>query len=386
MKTGLWACSLFLAAGMGACGLEWEPLHDEFITPQEVGSVEVAPLQEALTFARFERDGDLHVLAVTLYEGGDVEGVDLSVALGEPTMDPISMFNAYGFEGITEAIQRAVGRVTVAADSLVLPVELRSHHVAGGTNFPEHAAEAGVSEGPYLFPSLKAPTGPYANVPINKGLLDYEVELAWVTLDPVEEGTHPEHMGLLVCNDYTNREALLRHLDPNDVASGKGFPTGKSFPGYLPVGNLFVIPLDYRSFGESIELELYLDRYLRQRAQVSRAVWGIEELLDETWARSGVTWEHRGERYPLYDNTTIKDRTLVMSGTPPGVIFNEVGAEPRASAFLDFVLGGWGETLPDHAIDDYIRDARAAGIYLMPGDEVLIRVDFLGVVRNEVVE
>ena len=58
----------------------------------------------------------------------------------------------------------------------------------------------------------------------------------------------------------------------------------------------------------------------------------------------------------------------------------------RATAFLDFVFGGWGESFPDHAIDDYIRDARAAGIYLMPGDEVDIHVASLGVIRNEVVE
>ncbi len=386
MKNGLGTYSLLLAVGTGACGLQWEPLFDEHITSEAVETIDIAPVDEALTFARFERGGALHVLAVERYADGDVEGVDLSVALAEPVADPIDLFNAYGFDGIRSAIEAAPSRTVVDVSALKLPVELRAHHVAGGTNFPEHADEAGVEGGPYLFPSLKAPTGPYSTVPINKGLLDYEVELAWVTLTPVEEGTVPEYMGLIVCNDYTDRETLLQHLDPDDIASGVGFTTGKSFPGYLPVGNLFVIPEDHRAFSDAIELQLYVNRNLRQRAVVERAVWGIDEMFEQTWARRGKTWEHRGRRYPLYEDGALEDRTFLMSGTPPGVIFNEVGAEPRATAFLDFVFFGWDGTLADHAIDDYIRDAKAAGIYLMPGDEVLVHVDYLGVVQNEVVE
>ena len=62
------------------------------------------------------------------------------------------------------------------------------------------------------------------------------------------EHDRPASMGLVLCNDYTDRDALLRTLDPWNPGSGKGFTTGKSFPGSLPVGDLFVIPRDVRAF------------------------------------------------------------------------------------------------------------------------------------------
>ena len=329
MLKRVWTYCLVLAVGTGGCGLQWDPLYHEQITEEALRTVEVAALDEALTFARFEHEGEPHVLGVTRYEDGTLEGVDLTLALSAPDMDPIALFGAHGFEPIREAVLAGSPQVAVDVEALSMPVDLRARHVSAGTNFPEHADEAGVVGGPYLFPSLKAPTGPYSSVEINEGLLDYEVELGWVTLAPVPEGTYPEHMGLILCNDYTNRDALLRHLDPSNVASGVGFTTGKSFPGYLPVGNLFVIPEDYRGFSEAVELQLYVNRSLRQRSKVDRAVWDIDAMFDETWARRDVTWEHRGQRYPLYEGGVLEDRTMLMSGTPPGVVFNEVGAESR---------------------------------------------------------
>jgi len=221
------------------------------------------------------------------------------------------------------------------------------------------------------------------------GLLDYEVEIAWVTLEPLEPGRgHPKFFGLVLCNDFTDRDTLLRRIDPSRPESGAGFTTGKSFPGYLPVGDLFVIPKDHRRFAASLELRLAVNGRLRQRDGFARAVWKLDDLIDETWKRSHVTWEHRGRAVSLFPGNAprIEPRTLFLSGTPAGTVFTSVTVEQKFTAFFDWILGGWGTSIPRHAIDRYIRDVRAAGVYLAPGDVVTIHVDRMGTLENRVVE
>ncbi len=203
---------------------------------------------EALSFFRVDEEGGPRVYAATRYENDQVLGVDLSAALGQPIDDPISAFEAFGYDTLALAIAADGESRWFSSKALIVPVDLGQHHVAAGTNFPEHAAEAGVEDGPYLFPKLTVPTRHDAPVSAGLGLLDYEVEVGYVPLSPLVEGTKPAFLGFIACNDFTDRETLLRRVNTADVASGDGFTTAKSFPGYLPVGNLFVIPRDYHAF------------------------------------------------------------------------------------------------------------------------------------------
>jgi 2,4-diketo-3-deoxy-L-fuconate hydrolase len=368
-----------------ACGSAFEPAFDEVAAVHVFDRVEIAEPDDALTFARIESDGVRRVIAVTRYEAGTVEGVDLSAALGRGAGDPIDLFLEQGYDRLRSIIEDDARRsISIQASDLIIPVDLRDHHVAAGTNYAEHAGDAG-TEIPFLFPKLVEPTGPDAPVSAGNGLLDYEVELAWVTLEPLAEGDSPSHMGVVVCNDYTDRETLFRHLDPRNIESGKGFATGKSFPGYLPVGNLFVIPRDFRAFTASLELRLYVNAGLRQRAAASEMIWDFDRIVAETWARRNVHWEHRGRQVSLLgESEVVPARTLILSGTPHGTVFAGIRARHMIAGLARWLAGGWTEPIPKRVIDAYIKDARAAGAYLQPGDEVVIHADRLGVIRNRV--
>jgi 2,4-diketo-3-deoxy-L-fuconate hydrolase len=371
----------------GACSSDWEPAFDATVDASELDSVAIADPENALTFARIGSGGRRRLIAVTRYEAGIVEGVDLSVSLGLDMADPIRVFLEEGYDALLDLALQAEpsARVSVPAGELVIPLDLRDHHIAAGTNFPEHAGETSVEQGPFLFPKIVSPTGPYSPVRAGSALLDYEAEVAWVVLEPLADPTPPEYMGLVVCNDFTDRETLLRSVDVGNVESGKGFTTGKSFPGYLPVGNLFVIPRDFRAFAENLELRLYVNHRVRQRSMAREMIWDIDDLLAQTWARRSLTWEHRAEHVSLFgESEFIPDRTLIMSGTPHGTVFRGITTRQKASGFLAWLLGGWGDSIPTHAISAYIDDARSAGAYLEPGDQVAIHVDYLGVILNEV--
>jgi 2-keto-4-pentenoate hydratase/2-oxohepta-3-ene-1,7-dioic acid hydratase in catechol pathway len=174
-------------------------------------------------------------------------------------------------------------------------------------------------------------------------------------------------------------------VDVGDVESGKGFTTGKSFPGYLPVGDLFVIPRDFRAFAAKLELRLYVNYRLRQQSMAREMIWGIDELLAQAWARRTLSWEHRGQQVSLLgESEFVADRILIMSGTPHGTVFRGVGNRHKISGLLAWLLGGWGSSIPTHAISAYVDDARSAGAYLQPGDQVTSHVDYLGAIRNRV--
>ena len=371
---GLLAAALVL----GGCAPHAESVLGPAATPPPLARVAIAPTDEALTFARVGR----RVLAVTRYEDGRIDGVDLAAE------DPIPLVLAEGYDALRRRIDTAPAaeRVSVAARDLGPPVDLRDQHVATGLNFPAHAGESGAGAEPFLFPKLTAPTGPRAPIAVGGRLLDYEVEAAWVPLAPLAERDGPAAMGLVLCNDYTDRDTLLRAVDPWNPGSGKGFTTGKSFPGSLPIGDLFVIPRDARTFAAGLELRLWVNDRLRQRAPLDSITWKLDDLVAQTWARRDLRWDDRGNevRLPIVDGR-IPDRTLIMSGTPEGTIFRAIGTGQKMRGLGAWLVGGFGRPLPDHVIDAYIRDARDAGIYLQPGDRVAIHVERLGVIENEVI-
>jgi 2-keto-4-pentenoate hydratase/2-oxohepta-3-ene-1,7-dioic acid hydratase in catechol pathway len=354
----------------------FEPAFDERVDPTTFDTVAIAPLDQALTFAR---DAGGRVLAVIAYTGGTVRGVTLDAS------DPITLVQDLGYDGVVAAT-RGRPTITMPAASLAMPVDLRDRHVAAATNFPEHAGDAGVKDGPFLFPKLVTPTGPRAPIPAGQGLLDYEVEIAWVPLAPIVAGAEaPGQMGLVLCNDVTDRETLLRVLDPWDVASGTGFTTGKSFPGFLPVGDLFVVPRDHRAFAKGLTLQLSVNGTLRQRSPATAMVWDVDEIVARTWAWKDRTWDHRGAQVGLLGAPdAIPARAMILSGTPHGTVFDGMRARHYAAGLGAWLLGGWREPVPKHVVEAYIADARRSGVYLQPGDTVDVKVDGLGVLRNVV--
>lgn len=385
-STRQFVLSSAMATFLSACADDWKPAFDEALPRDQVGRVAIADIDQALTFARVGAKGGRRVLAVTSYQPSGVEGVDLSARFGASDADPIQLYLEHGYDALRDVVRdtAAAARVRVALAELVMPVDLLDRHVAVGTNYAEHAGDAG-TERPFLFPKWVTPTRADAPVSAGAGLLDYEVELAFVPLEPLRQGSVPSTLGLMLCNDYTDRETLMHAIDARDIESGKGFTTGKSFPGYLPVGNLFVIPRDFRSFAKHVRLQLFVNDRLRQRAVGSEMIWDIDEILAQTWKRRDVEWDHRGQPVSLFGKSdTLPARTLIMSGTPHGTVFNGLPKRHMVAGLLSWLFGGWSRSIPEHVVDKYVAAAHAAGAYLQPGDRVLIQVDGLGAIENEI--
>jgi len=378
--------SAFSGLSAAAFGGSWDAAFHESFPEEDRGRVAIASPDVALTFARMDVDGRPRVLLVTTYDKGIVTGVDLSTALARNVEDPVALFAERGYEALLGDLRDAPpsAQVTVAVAKLLVPVDFGDQHIAVGTNYPEHASDAGTTR-PFLFPKLVQPGTSGDAVSVHGGLLDYEVEIAAMTLEPLAVGDSPRFLGLLVSNDFTDRETLMHHVDRDDIESGKGFTTGKSFPGYLPVGSLLVVPRNWRTFVSDLELRLFVNDGLRQRSKASEMVWNVEEVFRQIAVRRGVLWEYDGREVPLWQGDAIPARTLVLTGTPHGTVFQGMPGRLMLTGLLRWLFGGWGTSIPDQVIGAYVDDARDARAYLQPGDEVLIHVQHLGEIRSRVV-
>lgn len=344
------------------------------------GTVEIAPRDEALTFAR-DKSG-ARLILVSSYEGKRVSGIDLTAAFG--MSDPVALYNAKGYDAIAAV---SGSEVTLPLSDLGIPVALTASHIAAGTNFPEHAEESTVEDGPFLFAKEVEPTPFDAPIPAGDALLDYEVELCFVALEAFDISQAPAEAGLILCNDVTDRAKLMRNIDASDVTSGKGFTTGKSASGYLPVGNLFVIPRDVRTFSSAVELRLWRGDELKQSARQSEAIWDFDELIRQSAERRDVRWDFDGREVGLpIEGGIVPARTAILAGTPDGTVFKGVDKSSMALGAWDWLAGGWDRTLVSHVVERQIAKERDARRYLQPGETVVISVDRMGEIDSRIVE
>ena len=123
-------------------------------------------------------------------------------------------------------------------DALIGPPSAAPRQILGvGLNYASHAAESGfdVPEHPLIFTKLYASlAGPYDEIPIATGTVDWELELAVVIgrrARRVRAADALDHVaGYTIAQDISERELQFR---PANVPQ---FSLGKSYPNFAPFG------------------------------------------------------------------------------------------------------------------------------------------------------
>jgi len=314
-----------------------------------IAALAIAPPEEALTLARLGGD-DRRVLLVTASGPGGLRAVDLASTFGRPFSDAVEAIVTLGDEALGSAARDAE-TIAIEYDDLGLPLDAAYPHIAAGANFRAHAEEVGHDEGPFLFPKLSHPTRWDADVP-DRARLDHEAEICAVTLES-HTASEPARLGYVLCNDFTDRWALLREIDPGGPMGPTGFPDAKGGEGMLPIGPLLVVPRDAETFHRELSLELYVNGVLRQRAVGGQMIWSPSEIVGRALADCDVAYTSEQGPLGLTDCAGIPARTLILTGTPSGVMF--------------------------HFVTIWSKQA-----YLGPGDEVVTTATWLGALRNRV--
>jgi 2-keto-4-pentenoate hydratase/2-oxohepta-3-ene-1,7-dioic acid hydratase in catechol pathway len=348
-------CLLALGALLTSIYLS-RPLFTDTLDPRTATGVSIAPVDQALTFARYREGGAPRILLVRGYAADSIVGVDLTAHFDRPEADALGLFREFGYE----ALARAAGGALLAVELAKLEVPFEGHraNIGIGANYLEHARESQVDEQPFVFPKLAQPTRFSSTVSRSPSvLLDYEAELGLVPLEDIAGPEPvPRTMGLVLCNELTDRWTLVRHYSRDAPMGTTGFVEGKSRDGFAVTGPLLVIPRDLDAFYRQITLRLYVNGRLRQQDSAGEMVWGPREILGEIFRRKDWAFRNHEGRAPLLDAAgRIPAGTVIFSGTPAGVIFK-----------------------PHNLWNPWL--------YLRPGDEVVIRADALGVIRNRIVD
>jgi 2,4-didehydro-3-deoxy-L-rhamnonate hydrolase len=242
-----------------------------------------------------------------------------------------------------------------------------------------------------VFPKIASVTDSHAALPAGThGLLDYEVELGIVALDDITAETGvPKHLGLVLSNDWTDRELLVSQIEPDNLTGGAGFTNAKSQPGFLSTGDLFVIPADWETYYQDLRLDLFVNGDLRQRAHPDNLVWDVRTMIDKTIAAGDRTWDSDGTPTTLTaEPGVIPQGTILQTGTPEGVVYRAPDTRQRFLGFMEYAgsLGTNADSIVDSALKVYVRDAKEAGVYLQPGDQIVTRAEGLGQIFTSIVD
>ncbi|MGK0463524.1 MAG: 2,4-diketo-3-deoxy-L-fuconate hydrolase [Candidatus Azotimanducaceae bacterium] len=330
------------------------PLFDEHLDTTILASPAIAPPDRALTFARFVIEDEVHTLLVERISNGQVQGFDLQQAF--PGQHPITLHQQLGFDGLlalrAEHKTTSPEGTTVPITALRQPQAFNYPHIAAGTNYAEHAEEVYVDDPPFLFPKLAKTSTFNAPVKAMTSHLDFEAELCLVPLADIARPEQQVPMGLVLCNDFTDRWMLLKELRLAAAMGTTGFASAKGRTGYLPVGYLLVIPRDPQ-FYTQIDFQLYVNGEMRQNASAQSMILKPQDIIRQAFISAAQTYYRGDETVHLLPSGIIPAGTLILSGTPGGVIFKPLNA--------------WNPLL-----------------YLAPGDQVITTANFLGHLDNTV--
>jgi 2,4-diketo-3-deoxy-L-fuconate hydrolase len=200
-------------------------------------------------------------------------------------------------------------------------------------NYRDHAGEVGraAPDEPAVFTKFPtAVTGPYGDINLPDGLIDWEVELVVVigrrAWEVAAEDAWGHVAGLTVGQDLSDRRRQF-------IGSTPQFCLAKSAPGFGPTGP-WLVTLDDLADPDDIELGCYLNGEQVQKARTSQLIFSVPALV-----------AHLSSILPLLPGD------LIFTGTPGGV-----GARRNPPRFLQ------------------------------PGDELVSYVDGIGEMHHHMVD
>lgn len=351
----------------------------------------IAPIEQALTLAQIRTAKGLETILVLEETDtgpgpvGDVRrGLNLSALYQSYPEDPLFLVAEIGPPQLRAAIRlHSEAQQEFDAKDFVVSPAIGSAHVAAGTNYRAHGEEAGIDE-VFLFPKFSPPAPPVTSVAAPPGaLLDYEIEICVrFDRDVASRRDFSEALkGIFLCGDYTDRASLMRRVDPDDVASGRGFSDAKSGGDRFPVGPYTVVPEDWAGFLEGVRMRLWVNGEVRQDAAGSEMIKKLNEIVGDSLDQGDEQrWSFRDKRIRLIEEKTIRKGQAVLTGTPEGVVFRQ---PTTAFKFWNgaewlFTLGFFDSGPVDYVIEAFIAAAQAEKSYLQPGDRVEMEASYLG--------
>jgi 2-keto-4-pentenoate hydratase/2-oxohepta-3-ene-1,7-dioic acid hydratase in catechol pathway len=240
----------------------------------------------------------------------DAGGIDVERGSeGGFTADPAAIYERWAeFRTWADGQPTDTG-TPVADEQLGAPSPAPRQVFAIGLNYADHSAESGFAVPDTTPPTFtKFPTcitGPYTDLVLPEGDVDWEVELVaviGVRAERVPAAKAWDHIaGLTVGQDFSERVIQLAGPAPQ-------FSLGKSYPGFGPTGPWLVTPDEFDN-RDDLTLTCSVNDEVVQHGRTTQMIFPMSELIERL---SAVC--------PLLPGD------LIFTGTPAGV---GMGREPQ---------------------------------------------------------
>ena len=344
----------------------------------------IMPPAQGLTLAQITEADGPQTLAVIEDTGDAIRAINIS-RLGGVDGDIVQVYRTLGRRAIVELVtdhQPAQLR-DYPYSRLSSPAGTASHHIALGFNYAAHAEEVEEEDQPFLFLKTIAPTREQRIVADDQTLLDYEAEICARPLMSLSYASDRSRVafGFFLCGDFTDRAELLRGIDLDDMQSGRGFNAAKSREGYFPTGPYMVIPANNAGFLDDVSFSLYRQNELRQRSSTAKMIWPLDVIIERIFSAqvSRRPTHAQGMDNWLAGNVLSTD-TVILTGTPEGVIMRPPSLGYRIASGLPYVFSGAMFTMSvrDYVIQRYTRDLLEQKTFLQPGERIVLEGSYLG--------
>lgn len=369
---GLGAASVFAA---------WATAPDPRFNPASFEATplvqQIAPLAEAVTLAQFRSSGSrIRTLLVLARDGKHVTGIDLAELGARDVEDPLASLAGIDQSRLNPEGLQAQPRIKIQIGDLLPAAPIGAQHIGTGTNFPEHAREAN-SRAVFQFPKFGTATPARTTVRAQPGvLLDYEVEICLRFDRPVRSLADFDSAvkAFFLCGDFTNRNALIKLADPDNLDSGRGFSDAKSGPDFFPTGPFIVVPRNWKTFVANIRMTTSVNSEPRQDARGREMTLDFRALTEKALSdMAKPRFLYAGRTTKLMPDAAIPAEATLMSGTSEGTIFTPPTRADLIEAGLAYMLQGdllSQRSALDTARQTFIDNELTGQHYLQPGDIV----------------
>lgn len=197
-----------------------------------------------------------------------------------------------------------------------------------------------------------------AQFPQLPGLLDYEVEIGMILLEPVdktnlEDPSWMPKVGYFLANDITVRSVQIAGQLAEDRYAY--WSASKSFPGFLPVASQVWSPnVAAPDDLPNVSLELRVNNEVRQSEPVSDIIFSPRQMIDIVAASR--------------PNGRLEKGDVILTGTPSGVALGMTRLKALAARLLPSSL----------LVKLGIRSGVSNPRFLKSGDVVEQSADWLG--------
>ncbi len=352
---------------------------------------QIAPPDIALSLARIIlSDSVVHTIGVTDFQNSQITGIDLSTTFNYYPNSPFDFIDSLGYDEIANLLLNSEKQEIFQQAQITTPIKNKIYSIATGINYAQHKDETKLSVKPFLFPKIINASGFNDTVHIDSEvLLDYEVELGIVFSKDIHllNDLYNQHIGCIVLLDYSDRATMLKVFDNKNPKTAKGFTDSKSKTGYFPIGPLLVVPKNWQTFYPRLKLQLWRNNKLMQNDTSGNMIWGLETIVKEALKLGNDSlWVFQSKKISLLPKGFIEAETIVLTGTPGGVIFKPPSSALITKSVLKHIFGfGYlKRSIHKAVVTTYIKKSKRKKEFLQNCEHITAEITHLGKIYSSI--